>query len=116
MTMKNLLFAFLAALLILAATQASAERNFPEQAKRGDMKAYEYPLMKIGENVFRLSPGSRIFNQRNLIITPASLEAQAAPVMFTLDIRGDLSKIWLLTKEEAARFPMPKAPTPLPKK
>jgi hypothetical protein len=116
MTMKNLLFAFLAALLILAATQASAERNFPEQAKRGDMKAYEYPLMKIGENVFRLSPGSRIFNQRNLIITPASLEAQAAPVMFTLDIRGDLSRIWLLTKEEAARFPMPKAPTPLPKK
>ena len=112
--MKNFLFAFLATLLILAATQASAERNFPEEAQRGDMKAYEYPAMKIGENVFRLSPGSRIFNQSNLIITPASLEVQAAPVMYTLDVRGDLSRIWLLTDEEAARHRPPGPPPPLP--
>jgi hypothetical protein len=114
MTMKNFLFALLAALTILTATQASAERNFPEQAKRGDMKAYEYPSMKIGDNIYRLSPGSRIFNQSNLIITPASLQVQAAPVMYTLDIRGDLSSIWMLTDEEAARLPSPQPPQPLP--
>jgi len=119
MTMKNLLLTLLASMLALAcATQAGAERNFPEQAKRGDMTAYQYPSMKIGDNVYRLSPGSRIFNYNNLIIMPASLETQAAPVMYMLDTRGDLSSIWLLTEDEAARIasPQPPAPPPRPQK
>jgi len=109
MTMKKFLFALLASVLALAcATQACAERVFPQQATRGDMKAYDYPSMKIGDKTYRLSPGSRIFNRNNLIITPASLQTQTAPVMFTLDIRGDLASIWLLNGDEAARIPLPK--------
>ncbi|MBI3528961.1 MAG: hypothetical protein HY067_13445 [Betaproteobacteria bacterium] len=105
--MRKIQFACFAAILVLAgATQALAERTFPEQAKRGDLKAYEYPSMKIGDNVYRLSPGSRIFNQQNLIIMPASLQVQTAPVMYILDTSGDLSRIWLLTGEEAARLPL----------
>lgn len=107
--MRKFLLACFAAVLVLAgATQAFAERNFPEQAKRGDMKAYEYPSMKIGDNVYRLAAGSRIFNQHNLIIMPASLQIQTAPVMYMLDISGDLSRIWLLTGDEATRLPVPK--------
>jgi hypothetical protein len=107
--MKKFQLACFAAILVLAgATQAFAERNFPEQAKRGELKAYEYPMMKIGDHVYRLSPGSRIFNQRNLIIMPASLRVQTAPVMYMLDMSGDLSRIWLLTGDEAARLPAPK--------
>jgi hypothetical protein len=109
MSMRKFLLACFAAVLVLAgATQAFAERNFPEQAKRGDMKAYEYPSMKIGDNVYRLTAGSRIFNQQNLIIMPASLQIQTAPVMYMLDISGDLSRIWLLTGDEATRLPVPK--------
>ena len=111
--MKKFLFALLASVLALAcATQACAERVFPEQARRGDMKAYDYPSMKIGDKIYRLSPGSRIFNRNNLIIMPASLQTQTAPVMYTLDMRGDLASIWLLSKEEAARLPLPAAPKP----
>ncbi|MEO8158033.1 MAG: hypothetical protein ABI648_09575 [Betaproteobacteria bacterium] len=107
--MTKFLTAFLAATLALAVVSpACAERNFPEKAVRGDMKAYDYPSMKIGENVYRLSPGSRIFNQQNLIIMPASLLIQAAPVMYTLDTRGDLASVWLLTGDEAARIALPK--------
>jgi hypothetical protein len=114
MTMQKFLIALLAAMLTLAcATQAFAERNFPAQAKRGDMKAYDFQSMKIGEKNYRLSPGSRIFNRHNLIIMPASLQIQAAPIMYTLDIRGDLASVWLLTGEEAAQHPLPK-PMPLP--
>jgi hypothetical protein len=69
------------------------------------MKAYEYPAMKIGDNIYRLAPGSRIFNHQNLIIMPASLQIQTAPVMYTLDMSGDLSRVWLLTDEEAAQHP-----------
>ena len=64
--------------------------------------------MKIGDKTYRLSPGSRIFNRHNLIIMPASLQTQTAPVMYTLDIRGDLASVWLLTGDEAARIPLPK--------
>ena len=107
--MKKFLFAFAAAILVLAcATQARAERVFPEQAKRGNMSAYDYPSMKIGDNVYRLAPGSRIVNQQNLIIMPASLQIQTAPVMYILDFHGDLSSIWLLTDDEAARHPLQK--------
>jgi hypothetical protein len=108
MTMQKFLFAFVAAMLALVCTtQACAERNFPEQAKRGEMKAYTYPSMRIGDNVYRLAAGSRIVNQQNLIIMPASLQIQSAPVMYILDTSGDLSRIWLLTDDEAARRPPP---------
>ena len=107
--MRKIELACFAAILVLAgATQAFAERTFPEQAKRGDLKAYEYPSMKIGDNIYRLSPGSRIFNQQNLIMMPASLQVQTAPVMYMLDTSGDLSRIWLLTGEEAAKLPVSK--------
>ena len=113
--MRKFLFALLASALALAcATQALAERNFPQQAKRGDMKAFAYPSMKIGDKVYRLSPGSRIFNYQNLIIMPASIQIQAAPVMYTLDTRGDLASIWMLTRDEAARHPLPQPPKPVP--
>jgi len=107
--MQKFLFALLASMLALAcATQACAERNFPEQARRGELKAYEYPSMKIGDKTYRLAVGSRIFNQQNLIITPGSLQVQKAPIMYQLDMRGELSRIWLLTGEEAARLPPPR--------
>ena len=107
--MRKIQLACFAVILVLAGvTQAVAERTFPEQAKRGDLKAYAYPAMKIGDNVYRLAPGTRIFNQQNLIIMPASLRVQTAPVMYLLDMSGELSRLWLLTGEEAARLPVSK--------
>ena len=99
---------FTAILALAGATQAIAERTFPAQATRGDLNAYAYPSMRIGDNIYRLAPGSRIFNQQNLIVMPASLQIQAAPVMYMLDVSGELSRIWLLTSEEAARLPVSK--------
>ena len=107
--MQKFLFALLASMLTLVcATQACAERNFPEQARRGDLKAYDYPSMNIGDNIYRLAAGSRIFNQQNLIIMPAALQIQTAPVMYILDTSGDLSRIWLLNGDEAAQHPLSK--------
>ena len=107
--MKKLLHVLTASLLImLCATQACAGRDFPQQAKRGDMQQYRYPLMKIDDRVYRLAAGSKLYNEQNLIIMPASLSVQTAPVMYLLDISGDLSRIWLLTREEAAQHPLAK--------
>ena len=107
--MQRFLFALLATVMAtVLATHACAERVFPEKARRGDLNAYQYPAMKIGDRVYRLAAGSRLYNQQNLIIMPASLQIQTAPVMYILDISGDLSRIWLLTQDEAAQHPLPK--------
>jgi hypothetical protein len=107
MIMQKFLFAFVAAMLALVcATQACAERYFPEQAKRGEMKADTYPSMKIGDQLYRVAPGGRIFNEYNMIIMPTTLKA--APVMYVIDFSGYLSSVWLLTDDEAARHPLPK--------
>ena len=83
-------------------------RTFPEKAVRGEMKAHNYPYMKIGGKTLRFPPGGRIFNEQNLIIMPASLQSQTAQIMYTTDMNGDLSRVWLLTTEEAARYPIKK--------
>ncbi|HVY07280.1 MAG TPA: hypothetical protein VHB46_15010 [Burkholderiales bacterium] len=90
------------------AMAAWADRTFPQTARRGDMKAFQYPAMKIGDKVLRLSPGSRIFNEQNLLILPVALQKQYAPVMYLLDMQGDLSQVWLLSAEEAKQYPVTK--------
>ena len=113
-TVQRFLLAFLVSILaLLCSAHAWAERNFPQNALRGDMKGYEYPAMKIGDRIYRLSPGSRIFNEQNRIVMPASLESRKTPIMYQLDMRGDLSQVWLLTADEALRFPPPREPIPV---
>ncbi len=84
---------------------AQAVRNFPQDALRGTLTAHTYPIYRIGSATYRLAPGGRIFNQQNLIIMPVSLTVQRAEIMYRIDHRGDLSEIWLLTREEAELNP-----------
>ena len=115
--MRKFLVQFLTALCVFCyATSAMAERTFPQKAKRGEMKAFEYPYMKIGGKAMHLAAGSRIYNEQNLIIMPASLQRQTAPIMFTTDLSGELSEVWLLTAAEAKKYPfkssVPTGPKP----
>jgi hypothetical protein len=94
---------------LLWASVAEAARNFPQNARRGTITEHQYPHYKIGSSIYRIAAGGRIYNQSNLIIMPASFYGQAE-VMYRLDINGQLSAIWLLTREEAAMHPNPNAP------
>ena len=86
-----------------------AERSFPPGAKRGELKAHEYPRYQVGKAIYRISAGGRIFNEQNMIIMPVSLQRQTAEVMYLIDMNGNLSTLWLLTKEEAANYPLSKS-------
>jgi hypothetical protein len=99
---------FLALFALSAAMPASAERNFPPRAKRGELKAHQYPNYKIGKTVYRMSAGGRIYNEQNMIIMPVSLQRQTAQVIYLVDMNGQLSALWLLTRNEAAKYPLPK--------
>jgi hypothetical protein len=109
--MRHLATCLLASLLALAATlPALAERNFPERARRGEMTAFQYPYMKVNGKTLHMSAGSRIYNEQNMIVMPASVQVQKAQVMFSTDINGDLHEVWLLSAEEAKARPLPKPP------
>jgi hypothetical protein len=113
---------FLSILLVPAALAYApgviADRLFPPNAQRGEMKAFAYPHMKIGDKTLRLSAGSRIYNEQNLIIMPASLQKQSAQVIYAVDINGDLGAVWLLTAAESRKYPLKAVtkpqPTPVP--
>jgi hypothetical protein len=55
-----------------------------------------------------MSAGGRIFSQQNLIIMPVSLQQQTAQIMYSVDVNGQLSAIWLLTPPEAAKYKLSK--------
>ena len=91
---------FIVALFFAASVHAG--RFLPPAAKLGELKAADYPYVKIGDNVLRLAPGARIFNTENRMILPNLLPAQAT-VFYQLDLHGQVIKLWLATPEEAAR-------------
>jgi hypothetical protein len=105
--MRNFFLACLIA-IVTSALPAAAARTFPEKATRGELNAHQYPYMKIGDKTFRLAPGGKIYNHSNLIIMPVSLQTQNAQIFYLIDMQGDLSKVWLLTDEEAAQYPIKK--------
>ena len=107
-----LLTGVLLALLALP-EQAWSQRQLPAEASFGEMTRFAYPLVTIGKGTFRMAPGGKIYNQQNLIIMPAAAPARAN-VLFTLDTAGELSGIWLLTAQEAARFRKPATPGTTP--
>jgi hypothetical protein len=113
---------FLAALLTVLGLASAAlspaawpERLLPRNAHFGEMTRFAYPLVTISTRILHMSPGARIYNQQNLMIMPSAMPPRAK-VMFTLDTAGDLSGLWLLTAQEAARYRLPSVPwTPAPK-
>lgn len=107
--MRRLLIpCFIALLTLGAAKTALAERGFPPAAKRGELKAHQYPHYRIGKTTYRISAGGRIFNEQNMIIMPVSLQRQTAQVMYQVDMNGQLSALWLLTRDEASKHALPR--------
>ncbi|MFN0040378.1 MAG: hypothetical protein ACKVP2_12775 [Burkholderiales bacterium] len=96
-------FIVFATLLTLCAA-ASAMRNFPENARRGEITGQQYPALKIGDKVYRLAPGAKIYDRQNMIMIPTALPKKKLPVLYTIDFNGHLSNVWLLTDEELRRY------------
>lgn len=97
----RLLMAFLLATLTFSAT--AAERTFPASTLRGKLTVTDYPIVKINGDVLRLSPGSRIWNANRLTQIPSSLGSDTYLVNYTLNVQGDVDRIWILTSDEASQ-------------
>lgn len=95
-------------LLLSALTTASAwafERPFAPHYKRGAMTPALHPQIIVDGITRHLSPGARIWNQENLIQTPATLQGNELPINYTENDQGQIDRIWILTSEETRQSP-----------
>lgn len=90
----------LVGLALFAAAPANAQRELPRDGKYVKQAQFNYPFVKLGKQVVRLSVGSRIYNEQKMIIMPVSAPA-SADVLYKLDMNGEISQIWILTPEES---------------
>jgi len=76
--------------------------QLPADGRYGEMTAFDYPQALVGKVTLRLAPGARIYDRSNLIVMPAAVPRSGGPVLYKLDIHGQVAQMWLLTPEEAA--------------
>ena len=92
---------------LIAATpfvaQAQVQRNFPQNALRGEIVVTNPPEITLNGKASRLAPGSRIKGQNNLLVMSGAAVGQKLVVNYTLDQYGLVSDVWILRKDEIAR-------------
>jgi hypothetical protein len=94
-----------------AMAQVPMQRNFPQNALRGDIIFLSPPEITLNGQPMRLAPGSRIRGQNNMIQMSGSLAGQQGVVHYTLDITPGLVKdIWILRPDELEKKPWPATP------
>jgi len=87
----------------LLAGEGFAARSLPSDAQFAEDAQFRYPYVKAGKNTLRLAASARIYSEHNLIIMPAAAPTKAN-VLFKIDINGEVSRVWILTDEEAQAF------------
>ena len=85
-----------------------ATLDVPTYQRRGiRIVALEAPGAPRGGSIFRIyrdtrfAPGARILDSTNKLVMSSSLIRQELVVNYTLDQRGQVHQVWLLTEAEA---------------
>ena len=86
----------------LAPPSLAESRTLPADAKRGEIRHVQDMLVEIDGKRMMLAPGAQIRNAQNLIIVPTALPP-GAYVKYVLDAQGMVSRVWILTRQEAAQ-------------
>ena len=86
----------------LAPVSLAQVRSLPAAAKRGEIRHVQDMLVEIDGKRMMLAPGAQIRNAANLIIVPTALPP-GAQVKYLLDAQGMVSRVWILTRQEAAQ-------------
>ncbi|CAN5635415.1 hypothetical protein BH09PSE5_BH09PSE5_42260 [soil metagenome] len=105
-------FALAVAVWAVPATPAHAQmqRPFPADALRGTITVLQPPEIQLNGQAQRLSPGSRIRNENNLLEMSGALINRKLIVNYNLDNLGLVKDVWILTEAERAKRPWPTTP------
>jgi len=83
------------------------QRFFPATALRGELQFGQPPEVLLNGQSARLSPGTRIWNETNMLTMSGALIGQKRIVHYTIDPLGTVKDVWLLRADELARKPWP---------
>lgn len=90
-------------LIVAGPAQSQAARQFPADAKRAIFSVVQYPVVKLYRQQVQLAPGAQIRDETNLIVQAQSLPGRYR-VMYTLDMNGNVYRVWILTPAEQALY------------
>ena len=79
------------------------QRQIPDDAKRATIVYVGDMVVALDGRQILLSASAQIRNQNNLIIVPSALPSEGAMAEYILDGNSQLSRVWLLTPQEAVR-------------
>jgi|SoiMetStandDraft_2_1073263.scaffolds.fasta_scaffold410629_2 hypothetical protein len=94
----------------LPATAQSVQRNFPQNALRGEITFGTPPEILLNGQNARLAPGARIRGLNNMLVLTGALAGSKAVVNYTVEINGLVLDVWILTAAEMAKKPWPATP------
>lgn len=91
--------------MLLAGVAHAQFRTLPDSAKGATLGEQQYPLpfVNLGGKKVKLAPGGVIYDRNNRTIVHNALPA-GADVAFTVDINGDIARIYILTPSERAQL------------
>jgi hypothetical protein len=89
--------------LIGCATAALAQlRTIPQDAVRGEIRHVEGSVIEINGQTWRLAPGAQVRDQSNRLLVPVAIPPGAL-VKFVAESDELVSRVWILTPEEASQ-------------
>jgi len=89
--------------ILCAATLAHAQlRTLPAEARRGQIRHVQEMLVQIDGQTARLAAGAKVRDADNRILVPAAIPPGSL-VKYTVNGQGEVSAVWILTEQEAAR-------------
>ena len=99
--MRRWFWALALAAAWVATGHAQLSRQLPADGKLGELVGQQqpFPLLQINNQIVRLAPGARIYDQHNRTILHTFLPERAT-VLFVQDMNGDISRVYLLRPEE----------------
>ena len=92
------------AVLLTASIVYAQLRTLPPNAKRATVGQQQpLPYVNLGGTTLRLAPGGVIYDQNNRTIVHGAL-SPGADVGYTLDMNGDVARIYILTPLEQTQL------------
>jgi P pilus assembly chaperone PapD len=108
--MRTFLAATLLALMVSGVAAQGLRPKIPADAAQGKVTATTASQIEIDGKTYRLAPGARILNQRNLTVTP-NMVTPGSQARYVLDAGGQVRAVWLVdAADRAGAAPVERTP------
>ncbi len=107
--MSRCLALVLALLFAWGPVHAQVQRQFPQNALRGELRLSSATEAMLNGAPVRLAPGARLRGVSNMLQMSGELIGLPLTVNYTTDLYGQLRDVWVLREDEARVRPWPRS-------